>query len=120
MVAAGMLVAFDIDGTIDAEPSVMQSLMTALQSAGHRVVVLSGTSDEKVEPSEVEDKTEYLQSLGCANCYDALVIVTHPVDDNKAEWLKTNCADLLVDNDKGNAKAAAGICPVLVPWANRK
>ncbi len=114
------LAAFDIDGTIDAEPSLMQGLMSALKAAGHQVVVLTGCGTEKAEPSDILAKTEYLQSLGCGSCYDQLVVLGDPTDELKAEWLKTHNADVLVDNDKGNAKAAAGICPVLVPWASRK
>lgn len=115
-----MLAAFDIDGTIDAEPSLFQSLMSAIKAAGHQVVVLTGCGQEKPEPDDILHKSEYLQSLGCANCYDQLVVLGEPTDERKAEWLKANGADVLFDNSKVNAKAAAGICPVLVPWANRK
>jgi|SRR5208282_4709442 len=115
-----MLAAFDIDGTIDSEPSLMQSLMSALKAAGHQVVVLTGCGQEKPEASDILHKSEYLQSLGCANCYDQLIVLGEPNDENKAEWLKAHSADLLVDNSKDNAKAAAGICPVLVPWQSRK
>ena len=98
----------------------MQGLMSALKAAGHQVVVLTGCGQETPEPTDVAAKTEYLQSLGCGSCYDQLVVLGDPTDELKAEWLKANSADVLVDNDKDNAKAAAGICPVLVPWQSRK
>jgi|SRR5208282_1543989 len=115
-----MLTAWDIDGTIDAEPSLMQSLMSAVKAAGHQVVVLTGCGQEKPEASDIKAKGEYLQSLGCAHCYDQLVVLGEPAAENKALWLKNSGADLLVDNALANAKAAAGICPVLVPWQSRK
>ncbi len=115
-----MLACFDIDGTIDAEPSLMQGLMSALKAAGHQIVVLTGCGQETPEPEDTIHKAEYLQSLGCAACYDQLVVLGEPADERKAEWLKQHGADLLVDNSKKNAKAAAGICPVLVPWQSRK
>ncbi len=114
------LVAVDIDGTIDAEPSLMQGLMSALKAAGHQVVVVTGCGQETPEPEDVIHKAEYLQSLGCAACYDQLVVLGEPADERKAEWLKANGADVLFDNSKANAKAAAGTCPVLVPWQSRK
>lgn len=115
-----MLVAVDLDGTIDSEPTTMQALLTALKAAGHTVVVATGTADGEVTPEDTIAKAEYLQSLGCAECYDQIVVFAEPHDENKAEWLKANHADLLIDNNKSNAKAAAGICPVLVPWQTRK
>jgi hypothetical protein len=98
----------------------MQALMTALMAAGHKVAVVTGVPGDKVVPQDTIDKAAYLQSLGCAECYDQLVVLAEPHDENKAEWLKANHADLLVDNNKSNAKAAMGTCCVLVPWASRK
>ena len=114
-----MLVAFDVDGTIDAYPEVCQSLMSALRAAGQRVVVITGCGADTPTPQDTIDKTGYLASLGCANCYDQLVVLGNPTDELKAKWLKANNADLLIDNDKGNAKAAAEVCPVFVPWQTR-
>ena len=114
-----MLVACDIDGTLDSEPRVMQSLLMALRAAGHKVVIVTGCSTTQVTQADIDDKTGYLQSLGCANCYDQLVVVADPADENKAAWLKSNKADLLIDNAIANAKAAKDICPVLVLWQSR-
>lgn len=114
-----MLVGVDIDGTVDADPPVFLSLMQALRAAGHRVVILTGCSADKVEPEDIAQKKEYLQKLGLAEAYDQIVVFGNPTDDLKAEWLKANGAELLIDNDKSNAKAAAGTCLVLVPWQTR-
>lgn len=112
-----MLAAFDVDGTLDANPPVYLSLMQALRTAGHRVVIVTGCSCGKVEPQDILDKTEYLQHLGLGECYDQLVVLADPAPENKAEWLKANHADLLIDNSKENAKLAP--CLTLVPWQTR-
>ena len=115
-----MLVAFDIDGTIDADPPVFLSLMQALRAAGSTVVITTGIAGPTVVPQDITDKATYLQALGFGQAYDQLVVLPEPHDENKAAWLKANNADLLVDNDKENAKAAAGVCQILVPWQTRK
>jgi hypothetical protein len=112
-----MLVAIDIDGTVDANPPLYLSLMQALRMAGQRVVVVTGCSCAKVEPQDILEKTEYLQHLGLGEAYDQLVVLADPAPENKAEWLKANGADLLIDNSKGNAKLAP--CLTLVPWQTR-
>ena len=114
-----MLVAFDIDGTLDANPPIYLSLMQALRAAGQRVVVVTGCSNAKVEPQDILAKTEYLQNLGLGEAYDQLVVLADPAPENKAAWLKANHADLLVDNAVANVKAAPGSCLCLVPWATR-
>ena len=114
-----MLVGLDVDGTVDSDPALYLALMQALRCAGHRVVILTGCSREKVEQQDIADKETYLTSLGVGEAYDELVVFADPPSEAKAEWLEAHHADLLVDNDKGNAKAAAGACPVLVPWQTR-
>lgn len=115
-----MLVGVDIDGTIDADPPVMLSLLQALRAAGHQVVILTGSSEpEQVVPGDVQQKEEYLQSLGFGAAYDQLVVFAKPAADLKAKWLKDNKADMLIDNSKKNVKAAAGVCLCLVPWQTR-
>jgi hypothetical protein len=114
-----VLAAFDIDGTLDANPPLYLSIMQALRMAGHRVVVVTGCSCPKVEPQDIIDKTEYLANLGLGECYDQLVVLADPAPENKAEWLAVNKADLLVDNTVANVKAAPGSCLCLVPWATR-
>ncbi len=112
-----MLVAFDIDGTVDANPPIYLSLMQALRAAGQRVVILTGCGAEKPELQDIADKEDYLQHLGLGAAYDQLVVFGDPTADLKAEWLKANHADLLIDNSKTNAKAAP--CLVLVPWQTK-
>ena len=119
-----MRIAVDIDGTIDANPDEMRSIMGSLMAAGHHVIVLTGTSDRVATQVDWDDKFDYLRSLGCGAVWDQLVVVPHgkgEVADVKAQWCKDNGVDVMIDNDKGNAKAAidAGVPLVLVPWASR-
>lgn len=120
-----MLVAVDIDGTIDAYPRELQSMMCALQAAGHQVYVLTGmTSDEAPTLDDVQTKTTYLAAAGVTDCYDKIIVVSSPdgnVSDAKARYLVSVGADMLIDNDKSNAKAvtAQGIL-TLVPWGSRE
>jgi len=114
-----MLIAFDLDGTIDTDPGMYQQIMGALQTAGITVVVLTACIGKQLAPNDVDQKAQCLANLG-VTAWDQLIVVSDPVDANKADWLKQNGASLLVDNAKDNAKAAADICPVLVPWQTRE
>ena len=119
-----MKVACDLDNTIDAAPQQMQSLMSALMAAGHRVTVVTGTQSDQATQQDFDDKANYLNSLGCGQSFDDLVVLAAPPGDlanAKAEFLSANGYHVLIDNDKGNAKAAtkAGVPLVLVPWASR-
>jgi hypothetical protein len=114
-----VLAAFDVDGTIDADPPLFLSLMQALRAAGHSVVVLTGAGTDKVAPDDIAQKKEYLQSLGCADAYDKLVVFAAPPAEAKAAWIKNNGVDVLFDNNRGNAQAASQYCTVLLPWASR-
>ena len=123
-----MKIAIDVDGTIDSTPRQLQSIMSALKAAGHTVVVLTGTQEEGgPTPADFEEKANYLNSLGCGSaCYDQLEVLDgsdkEKLPELKADWCKDNHVDVLVDNDKDNAKAAsaAGVELVLVPWASRQ
>ena len=119
-----MRVAFDIDNTIDATPKQMQSMMSALKSAGHDVVILTGSDEFPLTQSTWDDKAHYLNTLGCGTCWDSMVVLSHAngdTEDSKAKWCADNSVDVLIDNSKENAKAAtaAGVPLVLVPWASR-
>jgi len=119
-----MKVAVDVDGTIDANPAQMRSIMSALMAAGQYVVILTGTGDGTATQTDWQNKVNYLNSLGCGECWNELVVVSHTDDDLpdiKAKWCAANGVDVLIDNDKDNAKAAtaSGIPLVLVPWASR-
>lgn len=113
-----MLIAVDLDGTIGSNPELYQQMMAAWQAAGIKVVVLTGTVGG-LSQNDVAEKLAVLQQLG-VTAWDELVVVGDPPDAPKAEWLKANGASLLIDNRKDNAKAAADICPVLVPWQTRE
>ena len=111
-----MLVALDIDGTVDADPTVMQSLMSALIAAGDRVVILTGCSSPTPTKQDKQKKVEYLQSIGLGKAYNKLVVFGNPPHKAKAKWCKKNHVDLLIDNSVQNAKRASKYCLVLVPW----
>lgn len=117
-----MRAAFDIDGSIDAAPKQFASLMQALKAAGHWVTVLTGSPVDPIPDTIWQEKANYLNELGCGECWDDLVVVSAPFDVSKAAWLADNDVDTLIDNDKGNCKAAvaAGVPLVLCPWASRE
>lgn len=119
-----MRLAVDVDGTIDANPDEMRSILSAVKAAGHAVIVLTGTPTDKATQEDWDDKRNYLQSMGCGSCWDKLVVVPHKpgeLAEAKAAYCKANGIDVLIDNSKDNAKAAiaAGVPLVLVPWASR-
>jgi dTDP-4-dehydrorhamnose reductase len=118
------LFAFDIDGCADAYPREFQAIMQALRSAGNTVQVVTGTHDSPVTQTDLDEKAQYLESLGLAECYDKLVVISHPTGDvsqMKADYLQSVGANCLFDNDLSNAASvtAAGIL-VLVPWGSRQ
>jgi hypothetical protein len=114
-----MVVGFDLDGTIDADPLTMGSLMAALHAAGHLVAVLTGASSGGTPTSqEVEDKAEYLNELGVGSSWDILVVFPDPPQKPKAKWCKKNDVSLLIDNNVKNAQVSSKYCTVLVPWAS--
>ena len=120
-----MLVAVDLDNTIDTNPKEFQSLTTALRAAGHVVVILTGTTEHAVTQDVWRRKAEYLQELGCSECWDEMTVLANLADpdypNRKGVWCKEHGVDILIDNSKTNAKAAtaAGVPLVFVPWATR-
>ena len=112
-----MLAAFDIDGTLDADPPSFLTIMQALRACGQRVAILTGCGGEEPTPEDIAEKTDYLAKLGFSEAYDQLVVLGNPTDELKAEWLKDNGADVLFDNSKKNAKASPVL--TLVPWKTR-
>ena len=116
-----MLIACDIDGTIDSDPQVFQTLCAALRSAGCQVAVLTGCHGAaQITPADVEAKQEYLQQIGFT-AFDQLAVFPDGKDlpQAKAQWCKDHGVAALIDNDRGNAEAAAAVCLVLVPWGTR-
>jgi|HubBroStandDraft_6_1064221.scaffolds.fasta_scaffold03839_3 hypothetical protein len=119
-----MIVAVDLDGTADAFPRELQSLMSAMQAAGHTVIVVTGTDTATIDPAEVDGKTQLLASLGMGQCYQTLVVIPGPEDevaDRKAAYLQSVNASVLIDNRKANCKAAtkAGIL-ALCTWGSKQ
>ena len=120
-----MRVVCDLDGTIAAAPQQFQSLMSALQACGHSVTVLTGTDNVPPTQQDWQEKCNYLTSLGCGQCWDELVVLSHPPDGDiaplKAKWLVDHGAEIFIDDNQNNANAAiaAGTPLVLVPWASR-
>jgi hypothetical protein len=122
-----MRVAVDIDGTLDANPREMQSIMSALVAAGHIVSIVTGTSDGSVTQNDWDNKAAYVASLGCAECWSDLTVVAHGVGNGndlatqKAQWLVDNGVDVYFDNTVANIKAAnkAGIKLCVLPWGSR-
>lgn len=116
-----MLIALDVDGTIDSDPQVFQTLCAALRSAGCQVAVLTGLKGAKqITPADVQAKQEYLQQLGFS-AFDQLAVFPDNANlpQAKAQWCKDHGADVLVDNNRANAQAAQDVCLVLLPWATR-
>jgi hypothetical protein len=115
-----VLLAIDIDGTADCDPPVFLSLMQALRCAGHRVVILTGCSNSEVVPQDIIDKETYLTALGLGEAYDQLVVFADPPAEPKAEWIKNNGADMLIDNNRKNCELASQYCTALLPWSTRE
>lgn len=107
----------DIDGTVDANPAVYESLMMALRDAGHRVAVLTGASAGKVTKDELAEKCQYLTEMGLGCAWDDLVVFASPPHKAKAKWVKKHGASLLIDNSTKTAPLASKFTTVLVPWA---
>jgi hypothetical protein len=116
-----LLVAVDIDDTIDAFPQELRAICTSLIAAGHTVDIVTGTHDEQPTQADCKAKADFLKSLGFAEgvAWSHIVVLPPPHDENKADWLAANHADILIDNSKANAKAAKSVCLVLVPWQTR-
>ena len=111
-----MRVGVDIDGTADLDPSVMGSLMMALKTAGHNVVVLTGASDPIPSQADWQAKADYLKQIGLGSAWNKLVVFGDPPHKAKAKWCHKHNVDLLLDNSAENADLAAKYSIVLVPW----
>lgn len=111
-----MHLAFDLDGTLDLDAPSMASLLNAVRAAGHRVSVLTGASTPNPTQRDVDEKIDYLRSLGMAHSWDHLAVFPDPPHRAKAKWIKHNSVDLYFDNDATNAEYASRYCAVLLPW----
>lgn len=119
-----MKTVLDLDNTIDANPAQFQTIMSALKSCGHTVIVVTGTGDDTATQQRWQEKCDYLTSLGCGQCWDELVIMAHPggdIADDKSAWMVANDVHCFIDSTMVNAKSAnlAGIPLVLVPQGSK-
>ena len=119
-----MRVAVDIDGTLNAAPAQFVNLLSAIKAAGYHVSILTGASDNPVTQQTFDDKAGFLCNLGLSECYDDMTVISTAIKGGlanaKANWCRDNSVDILADNSKSNARAAAQYVPlVLVPWATR-
>src|SRR5580698_10371924 len=116
------LFCFDVDGTIDSDPQIFQTLASALQKAGCQVAVLTGIHDggTAVTPEMVQAKKDYLKQIGFS-AYDQLAVFPDGSDlpHLKADWLQKHGADAFVDNNRANLEAAQDICLCILPWQTR-
>ena len=101
------VICFDLNQTISAYPEEMKLLMESLQAAGNEVHVLSGWEAEHADEAALAEKTQQLKDLGCAGCYDKLVVVADPkndVSEQKLTYMKHVGSRILVDNSRKNGK----------------
>lgn len=101
------VICFDLNETISAFPEEMRMLMEALRKGGHEVHILSGWEAESAGPEALAEKTQQLKDLGCADCYDKLVVVADPknkVAAQKVNYMRHVGSSVLVDNNRKNGK----------------
>jgi phosphoserine phosphatase len=110
-----MLVAFDLDGTLDTSEAV-RDLMRSLHQRGDKIAVLTGCPSASVTPEDVARKEADLANLGLAGCYDKLKVYPNPPGQKKARWCAKHGVALLIDNSLMNAQLAPTGTTVLVPW----
>jgi hypothetical protein len=115
-----VLVAIDLDGTIDSAPEVWSVILMALRTSNIQVAIVTGWDDDTVPPEAMLAKITYLNKIGVGQeCYDELVVVPHPLHEYKAQWLADHNAAVLIDNKVENVNAAPEGVLTLVPWATR-
>jgi hypothetical protein len=105
-----MIVCYDLDGTITADPKFYRAEMDGHRSAGHEVHVLSAHEEGPATNAHLLAKSSLLHDLGLGNSYDKLAVVDGPhkaIPRNKVAYMRSVGATHLVDNRKGNVRAAA-------------
>lgn len=102
---------------LDAFPREFQSTISAFHAAGHNVFIITGVEVTPVTQEDIDQKREYLTSLGISSdLYDSLIVCPEPHPENKAKAIQDNKIAMLFDNSKGNIKAAAPYCAALLLW----
>jgi uncharacterized HAD superfamily protein len=107
-----MIVCIDLDGTITAAPDFFAAEMFGLRLMGFEVHVLSGAENGIATPADKDLKRQLRHSLGVMKGvhYDKLAVINGPHDKipkNKVRYMQQVGATHLIDNRKGNCKAAA-------------
>ena len=105
----GTIICVDLDGTISVDPEFFRAEMLGLRQRGHQVHVVSGMEHGKATPADVAAKRQELAKLGMSGSYDRLVVVDGPhskIPKHKVAYMKKVGATHLVDNRKGNCRAA--------------
>lgn len=104
-----MIVCVDFDGTISADPEFFRAEMAGLRSRGHQVHVLSAAQHGNATPADLDRLKKRLAALGFAGHYDAVAMVDGPhkaIPKHKVAYMRKVHATHLVDNRKGNCRAA--------------
>lgn len=114
-------IAIDVDGTIDAFPFLFQHLIAGWTASADHVFILTGIGSDTVTDDDHAAKVGYLTSLGISpESYYQLVVVPTSEDayhaTNKANFIRDNKIDLLIDNNVDNCKAAKQYCAVFCLW----
>lgn len=105
----GTIVCVDLDGTISADPEFFRAEMLGLRQRGHQVHVLSGVEHGNATAADVAAKRRELAQLGMADSYDQIAVVDGPhskIPKHKVAYMRRVGATHLVDNRKGNCRAA--------------
>jgi len=103
-------VCIDLDNTITSAPAFYKLLMDGLRGVGAEVHVLSGVRhSDPATQADAEEKKALLDSLGCGDSYDELIVVSGPekkVPGEKVGYMRHVGAVALFDNSKANITAA--------------
>ena len=119
-----MLVAADLDGTLDAYPREFQSILSALLSRGHTVYVVTGSQGPTVTQADMDEKAAYLASIGMGAAYNMLTVIANPdgdIAEKKAKYLKSVGCEILIDNKVATCKAVTKVgILALCPWGSKE
>lgn len=104
-----MIICYDLDDTLTADPDFYRAELDGHRAAGREVHVLSASESGTATNADLLAKSSLLHELGLARSYDRLAVVDGPHDAipaNKVAYMRAVGARHLIDNRKGNVKAA--------------
>lgn len=115
-----MNVGFDIDRTITAAPKQFAAMMSALQQAGHRCYVITGTMDSVATPTHYVARRQQLESCGVfeGQHYDFLEIVIAPHAENKAKYCVANNIEFMFDDAPAYIEAIRSVGVIVAAMAH--